>query len=188
MRRWPRRMNATVEDKCLPVGTAGKKRMKRVLITGMSGTGKSSVIKELGARGYQAYDLDTPEWSEWIDADPSDALTPTPGKDWVWREDRVRALLSKPVDETLFIGGYAENMGRLFPLIDAVVLLSAPVATIMERLRTRPPGSYGSVAEERRTITDLIATIEPLLRKSADHEIDTSRAIHATVDEILRRV
>jgi dephospho-CoA kinase len=30
--------------------------MKRVLITGMSGTGKSSVIQELSARGYQAHD------------------------------------------------------------------------------------------------------------------------------------
>ena len=38
--------------------------MKRVLITGMSGGGKSSVIQELVARGYQAHDLDTPEWSE----------------------------------------------------------------------------------------------------------------------------
>jgi shikimate kinase len=162
--------------------------MKRVLITGMSGTGKSSVIRELAARGYQAYDLDTPEWSEWSDTDPSDVLTPAQGRDWVWREDRVRTLLSRPEDRTLFIGGCAENMGQLFPLIDAVVLLSAPVATIMERLRTRSPGSYGSVAEERRRVSDLISTIEPLLRKSADYEIDTRRPIHATVDEILRLV
>jgi adenylate kinase family enzyme len=48
--------------------------MKRVLITGMSGSGKSSVIQELVARGYQAYDLDAPEWSKWIDTDPSDML------------------------------------------------------------------------------------------------------------------
>lgn len=161
--------------------------MKRVLITGMSGTGKSSVIQELVARGYQAYDLDAPEWSEWIDTDPSDMLTPTQGKDWVWREDRVRALLSKPGDGMLFISGCAENMEQLFPLIDAVILLSAPVATIMERLATRSTG-YGRVAEERRKVTHLISTIEPLLRKSADYEIDTRRPIHATVDEILRIV
>jgi shikimate kinase len=165
-----------------------RKCMKRVLITDMSGSGKSSVIQELVARGYQAHDLDTPEWSEWIDTDPSDVLTPTRGKDWVWREDRVRALLSKPEDGTLFIGGCAENMGQLFSLIDAVILLSAPVATIMERLRSRSPGSYGSVAEERRKVNDLISTIEPLLRKSADYEIDTRRPTHATVDEILRIV
>jgi shikimate kinase len=88
----------------------------------------------------------------------------------------------------LFISGCAENMGQFFPLIDAVILLSAPVATIMERLQTRSPGSYGSVAEERQRVGDLISTIEPLLRKSADYEIDTRRPVHATVDEILRLV
>jgi shikimate kinase len=154
----------------------------------MSGTGKSAVIQELAARGYRAHDLDTPEWSEWIAANPSDALTPAEGKDWVWREDRVRALLSKPEDGMVFIGGCAENMGQLFPLIDTVILLSAPIETIMERLAARSLGSYGHVANERRKVAGLIATIEPLLRESADHEIDTRRPSTATVDEILRIV
>jgi hypothetical protein len=152
----------------------------------MSGTGKSSAVQELVMRGYEAYDLDAPEWFEWIDADPSDALTPAHGKDWVWREDRVRALLSRPEDGTLFISGCAENMKQLFPLIDTIILLSAPLATIIERLATRSPGSYGHVAEERRKVTGLVSTIEPLLRESADSEIDTRRSIPATVDEILR--
>ncbi|MCS3445262.1 MULTISPECIES: AAA family ATPase [Bradyrhizobium] len=159
--------------------------MTRVLITGMSGTGKSSAIEELVARGHQAYDLDTPEWSQWVDTDPADTLTPTQGKDWVWREDRVRALLSKPGDGTLFISGCAENMRRLFSMIDVIVLLSAPIATIMERLAMRS-GGYGQIAEERDKVCHLISTIEPLLRKSAHYEIETARSVTATVDEILR--
>jgi shikimate kinase len=160
--------------------------MKRVLITGMSGTGKTAVIAELAARGYRAYDLDTPEWSEWIDADASDALTPRQGKDWIWREGRVRALLSESGEEKLFVSGCAENMGRFFPLIDLVILLSAPVATLMERLEARPLGSYGHDAEARRKVANLTSTIEPLLRKAADHEIDTRRPVCTTVDEVLR--
>jgi len=162
--------------------------MKRVLITGMSGTGKSAVIHELAARGYRAHDLDTPEWSEWVAADPADALTPAEGKDWVWREDRVRALLSKPEVGMLFISGCAQNMAQFFPLVDTVVLLSAPLETIMERLATRSPGRYGHVADDRRKAADLISTVELLLRESADHEIDTTRPTIATVDEILRVV
>lgn len=162
--------------------------MKRVLITGMSGTGKSTVIQELAARGHNAYDLDTPEWSQWIEADPSDELTPTKGRDWVWREDRVLALLSQPMDRTLFISGCAENMNRALRLIDTIILLSAPLATIMERLAARSPGDYGYAAEARRKVADLISTVEPLLRHSAKHEIDTRKPLAATVDEILRIV
>ena len=159
--------------------------MKRVLITGMSGTGKSSVIRELAARGYRAHDLDTPEWSEWVDAAVSDTLTPAEGKDWVWREDRVRELLSTPEDGTLFVGGCAENMKRLFSLIDTVILLSAPIETIMQRLAARSPGSYGNTAEDRRKVNELVSTIEPLLRASAHHEIDTRGLVADKVDEIL---
>lgn len=160
--------------------------MTRVLITGMSGTGKSSVVQELISRGYEAHDLDAPEWSEWIETDPVDELTPVRGKDWVWRLDRVRALLSESEGRALFISGCAENMPQLFPLIDCVILLSAPVATLMERLRTRSGGGYGSVADERRRVSDLISTVEPLLRESANYEISTGGPIQATVDEIIR--
>jgi shikimate kinase len=152
----------------------------------MSGTGKSAVIRELASRGYPAHDLDTPEWSEWIEAAPSDGLTPVQGKDWVWRESQVRELLSGSGEGILFISGCAENMPRLFPLIDCIVLLSAPVETIVKRLQARSAGGYGHAAEERRKVVDLIATFEPLLRESADQEIDTRKPARATVDEILQ--
>jgi hypothetical protein len=56
----------------------------------------------------------------------------------------------------------------------------------MERLMARSTGSYGSAAEERRKVSELISTIEPLLRKSAHHEIDTRGPVPTTVDDILR--
>ena len=160
--------------------------MKRVLITGMSGTGKSAVVRELAARGHWAVDLDTPEWSRWVDVDASDTLTPGQGRDWVWREDRVQALLSGDSEGTLFISGCAEKMERLFPLIDTIILLSAPVATIMKPLEARSFDGYGNTDQERQRVGELIATIEPMLRESASHEIDTRRPVQATVDEILK--
>ena len=162
--------------------------MKRVLIKGMSGTGKSAVIRDLAARRYEAHDLDTSEWSQWIDVDPSDSPTPARGKDWVWREDRVRALLLRPRYMPLFVSGCAENMGRLFHLIEEIVLLSAPVVTVMERLAARPGGDYGSSEDDRRKVRELIATIEPRLRELASHKIDTRRSTATTVDAVLHAV
>lgn len=159
--------------------------MKRVLITGMSGTGKSATILELARRGHAAYDLDTPEWSHWIDAVPGDTLTPGDGKDWVWQLDKVRTLLCQPREETLFISGCAENMDELFPLIDTVILLSVPVETAMQRVSARTPDGYGHIEEEQRKIAELIAAVEPLLRESSDHEIDSRGPVESTTDRIL---
>src|SRR5438309_1860835 len=41
--------------------------VKRVLLTGMSGTGKSAVISRLAARGYKAVDMDYDGWSELVE-------------------------------------------------------------------------------------------------------------------------
>ena len=162
--------------------------MKRILITGMSGSGKSAVTAELVRRGYRAVDLDTPEWSHWIDAAQDDGLTPRDGQDWVWEEDRVRRLLSQNEAGDLFVSGCAENMGKLFDVIDTIFLLSAPLDILMERLAARSTGGYGCTTDERRKIAELVATIEPLLRRSAHYEIDTARPVGSTVESILALV
>lgn len=71
--------------------------MKRVLLTGLSATGKSTVVRELAERGFKAIDLDTEEWSTWSNniRTPAELNSPVePGRDWVWREDRLQHLLS----------------------------------------------------------------------------------------------
>jgi len=39
--------------------------MSRILVTGMSGTGKSSALAELGRRGYRVVDTGDPGWREY---------------------------------------------------------------------------------------------------------------------------
>ena len=77
-------------------------------------------------------------------------------------------------------------MHRLYPLIDRIFLLSVPIDTIMARLEKRSTDGYGHTTEERARIAALIATIEPLLREAAHHEINTSEPAAVTVDRILR--
>ncbi|PHM37264.1 Shikimate kinase [Xenorhabdus mauleonii] len=161
--------------------------MKRILITGMSGTGKSSVIVELIRRGYQAVDLDTPEWSHWVSTVSNDGLTPREGQDWVWKEEAVRHLLRHNKAENLFVSGCAENMTQFYDLIDIVILLSAPRDTILERLSLRSGNAYGQSLEDRRKVIELIDMIEPMLRQSATFEFDTQQPIATTVDEIIAK-
>ncbi len=161
--------------------------MKRILLTGMSGTGKSTVIGTLAERGYQAVDLDSDAFSEWVTVnhDEDFAGTPVePDRDWVWREDRVQKLLSADDTDLLFLSGCASNMGKFRSQFDRIILLSAPAEVIVERLATRTNNWYGKQPEEVNRVLDLKDTVEPLLRKAADDEIDTS----ASLDDVLAGV
>lgn len=162
--------------------------MKRVLLTGMSGTGKSSVITALAAHGCKAVDLDSDDFSEWVQvsADADTAGTPVePNRDWLWREDRVQALLATEDADTLFVSGCAANMGRFLPQFDHVILLSAPAQVMVQRLATRTNNPYGKRPNEVTRVLELVETVEPLLRKAADDEIETSIPLGEVVAIVL---
>ncbi|MBC8102869.1 MAG: AAA family ATPase [Cytophagales bacterium] len=166
--------------------------MKRVLLTGISGTGKSTAIAELAARGYKAVDADSDAFSEWVEYinDPSDAgeigSPVEPDRDWVWREDRLRQLLATEDAEVLFVSGCAPNMGEFLPQFDHVVLLSAPADVIAERLRTRTNNAYGKHPDEAARVLDQLKTVEPLLRRAAGHEIVTTGGLDDIVATLIR--
>lgn len=148
--------------------------MATILVTGMSGTGKSSALAVLGERGHRVVDTDTDEWSEWVRLDDGSA-------DWVWREDAIGALLSKRRGGHLFVAGCKSNQGKFYAAFDEVVLLSAPAEAILARVRARTNNPYGKRAEERDAILRHVAEVEPRLRATATQVIDASAPLAAVV-------
>ena len=148
--------------------------VKRVLLTGMSGTGKSSVIEMLAARGYKAVDTDN-GWCE-----------PLPGGRQRWREDAIGQLLSIEDADVLFVAGCEENQVRFHPRFDVIILLSAPAEILAERLASRTGNPYGKAAGELRRVFEDLRAVEPLLRTAADHEIRTTVPLSDVVTAVLR--
>ena len=162
--------------------------MRRVLLTGMSGTGKSTVIAELAARGYRAIDTDDGGLSELVSVPEDEPTGLAPGQDWVWRAERIHALLTADDADTLFLGGCSPNQGMFYPQLDTVILLTAPADVIVERLATRTTNPYGKRPEEVARVLGLLGTIEPILRRGADHVVDASAPLDQVVATVLRLV
>jgi shikimate kinase len=146
--------------------------VKRVLLTGMSGTGKTTLTQGLVALGHKAIDLD----DGWCDPQPDGRL--------LWREDALDELLSQDDSDVLFVAGCEANMRTFLPRFDVVLLLSAPAETLLARIASRKDNPYGKSPDERTRVLQDLREVEPLLRQVADHEVDTS----ASVDDVLRTV
>jgi dephospho-CoA kinase len=140
----------------------------------MSGTGKSSVVGALAARGYKAVDTDA-GWCE-----------PSPDGRQRWREDAIEELLAVEDADVLFVAGCEENQVRFQPRFDVIILLTAPAEILAERLASRTGNLYGKAPGELRRVFDDLRVVEPLLRKAADYEIRTTMPLSEVVTAVLR--
>lgn len=77
---------------------------------------------------------------------------------------------------------------RFYPQFDAIVLLSAPASVLIERLATRTNNPYGKHPDELAEVLRYLETVEPLLRRRATHEIDTSAPFEEVLATVLRIV
>jgi RNase adaptor protein for sRNA GlmZ degradation len=139
-----------------------------VLVTGMSGTGKSTALAELRHRGHRVIDTDDPGWI----VETHTASGPEP----VWDLEQITALIDGHHTGWLFIAGCVANQGMVYDRFDAVVLLSAPVEVILDRVATRL-NPFGSTAEDRTKIANDLAAFEPVLPAGADSEIVTTAPV-----------
>jgi dephospho-CoA kinase len=145
----------------------------RVLITGMSGVGKSSLLAELARRGHRTVDTDYGDYHETVDGEQ------------LWREDRIAALLAEDGAGPLFVQGTTRNQVVFYPLFDHIVLLSAPAEVLVERLTTRATNPYGKDPAEIAESLNYLETVEPLLREAATLEVVTTVPVAQVADIVV---
>ncbi len=152
-------------------------------MTGMSGTGKSSALAELGRRGYRVVDTDDPGWREYREY--PEFADETHRGEWLWVEERITRLLDSDDGRPLFVQGCVPNQGRFYHRFNAVVLLSAPAEVILDRVERRTTNPYGKTPLERAMILDDLARVEPLLRAGCTHELDATRPLDEVVAALI---
>jgi shikimate kinase len=141
--------------------------MARVLVTGMSGAGKTTVLEELRRREHTTVDTDYDGWEL---------------PNGMWDEQRMDRLLASHRD--VAVSGTVKNQGRFYDRFEHVVLLRAPLHVLVERVSTRTNNLYGTTPEQRAEIAHYLDTVEPLLRRGATLELDGQRPASKLADAI----
>ena len=134
--------------------------MARVLITGMSGTGKSTLLQALGERGHLVVDTDYNGWTR---------------PDGLWNVRRMARLLLR--ESRVVVSGTVENQVDFYDQFEHVVLLTAPLPVLLDRLASRTNNPFGRTAEQRAVVERYVITVEPLLRRSATTELDGTASL-----------
>jgi shikimate kinase len=140
----------------------------RILLTGMSGAGKSTLLAELTRRGHQTVETDLDGWTD--------------GNGGPWDEERMTVLLAGHPD--VIVCGTAENQGRFRERFDQVVLLSAPIDVLIDRVRARTDNPYGRTSAQQDEIRRYVRDVEPALRRMATLELDGRRPVSELADTV----
>jgi len=148
-------------------------RHAAILVTGISGVGKSTALTELARRGFTTVDTDYGDYHETVDGEQ------------LWREDRIAALLAEDGSGPLFVQGTTRNQVVFYPRFDHIVLLSAPADVLVERLTKRTTNPYGKDPAEVAETLGYLETVEPLLREAATLEVVTTVPVGQVADIVV---
>lgn len=155
---------------------------RNYLIEGVSGTGKSSVLRELRRRGYAAVDGDN-ELAYQGDPQTGDKTEGRSHEHHIWDVEKVKALVSNKDDEATFFCGGSRNFHGFIELFDEIFILDVDAETLNERLENRFDNDTGKSKSEREFILRLHKTKEDI--PSGGVTIDATRPLEQVVEEIL---
>jgi len=166
-----------------------------VWITGVSGTGKSTVRVELATRGYQSFDTDEDGIAVWRRRttgaevyDPGDGNHPDTWLQdhcWTINRPRVEQLARMARDEVVFLCGSVENEDEVWELFDIVICLVLDESTLRERLAGRTTNQFGKAPGELDVILGWNRTIEATYQGFGAVVVNADQALTDVVDEIL---
>lgn len=120
--------------------------MERILITGVSGTGKTTTCMALKEMGYEAIDIENIEgmfemvhngtkdaFEDYDNANPDHLKN----AEWICNVSKLKEKLDSQKENIAFYSGIASNMDEILPLFDKFFILYLTSKELNERLKNR---------------------------------------------------
>lgn len=166
-----------------------------MLLTGIAGTGKSTIVEALKERGILAKDLhDIPGLFFWFDKKTQERVkyVPTDSREWFETVDRLcdmdqlKDLLAQQ-DDIIMAGTASGSQQDYIPLFDKVILLQANAETLIHRMQTRTNKSgYGKTKAEQDDNIEWQKEFDPVLISYGAIPVSTEGELSDVVDKIVK--
>ncbi|HEX5937540.1 MAG TPA: hypothetical protein VFZ75_07635 [Actinomycetota bacterium] len=173
--------------------------MPLVYVTGISGAGKSAVLRELRRRGYEAFGVDEDGYGRWLDRRtgeertyPVESETLDPhgwyaDHDWALDVDKI-ARLKERVDREgslVFLCGVAAGDSEAWEYFDVVCALVIDEATIRSRIAVRDGSWFGKRTHELDQILAWNVGYTDTYRAFGAVILDATQSLSVVVDAVV---
>lgn len=167
----------------------------RYLITGVAGTGKSTIAEELSRRGYAAFDADA-GFSYYVDKETGERFDKPdePSFEWYAKHERVfdeavlENLFQDYQGEALFLCCITANQSKYYDQFDKIFLLTADDETIMSRLKMRTNSDFGKHPIDLHRVLSGRTDFDESVKKAGAAVIDSTQPFEQVVEQILNQV
>ena len=179
-------------------GVWNDRNMSLIYITGVPGSGKSTVREELLSMGYRAYDGAEDNLAGFYDIQTDKRLggwpsaekrTPEWNKRHTWKIPRetVQLLKNKHHDELVFLCAITRNdKSELWDLFDTTIALIIDEETLKYRLATRNNNDVGKTEHELNTLIERQKTAKEEYKALGAYIIDATQPLGVVMQEIIK--
>lgn len=167
--------------------------MYKYYITGVSGVGKSAVIKELKRRGVAAFDIDEEKnlcrWRHKKTGEKAEYQYGI-GREWLEAHDyvcdpmKLKKLMNRYQGKVI-VAGLASNQDEFLDLFDKVFLLHCSEKTFLNRLKTRKTNEFAREKSEQEHILSWYKDFEEKMLRLGVVPIGTEKSLETVVDCIV---
>lgn len=165
---------------------------KKIYITGVSGTGKSTLGLELQKRGCFVIDIDEGDLCTWCDKAGNRVCEDRDGIAWLdehhWNCDiqRLEKEIEESADDHVFIVGISSNLDN-YPF-DKILLLSVDPETLVKRLTERTTNDFAKDPEEQQFVLKMKDEYEKKMSAKGAVFLDGWKPVSELANNIIKNL